>query len=112
MLTYLNGLPRCFLIDSGSQVTFVSKQAYYKIPKRYRPPLKRSSNVITMADGESKLNILGGVSMPVTVHNKTFAFPMVVADLDVDGLWGMDFLKKFKCDIKLSSMTFAFDGHE
>ena len=65
-----------------------------------------------MADGESELSILGEVLMPVCVHSTRFTSSLIVADIDVDGIWGMDFLAKFKCDIKLSNGTFVFDGND
>lgn len=113
LTTYLNGLPTCFLIDSGSQSTFVSSKVYFRIPKRYRPPIMKSRDVITMADGESRLKILGNVMMPVKVYGTNFNFPMTVVDMDsMDGIWGMDFLGRFKCDFKMSTQTLVFNGME
>jgi hypothetical protein len=113
LTTYLNGLPTCFLIDSGSESTFVSSRVYFRIPKDYRPPLIKSKDVITMADGESRLKILGNVMMPVRVHGTCFNFDMTVVDMEsMDGIWGMDFLARFKCDFKMSTQTLVFNGTE
>jgi hypothetical protein len=65
-----------------------------------------------MADGESRLPILGEVSMPTRLYSNNFNFKMIVADMEVDGIWGMDFLARFRCDFKLSNLTFVFDGEE
>jgi hypothetical protein len=66
-----------------------------------------------MADGESKLKILGEVDMPVRVHGTNFKQTMTVVDMEsMDGIWGMDFLNKFGCDLKMSTQTFRFNRNE
>ena len=84
-----------------------------RIPQRYRPHLQKSQESIAMADGQSPLQTYGKVSMPVRVHGSSFTFDMIVADLNqMDGIWGMDFMVKFKCDLKFSSSTYTFMGAE
>jgi transposase InsO family protein len=66
-----------------------------------------------MADGHSSLGILGSTSMPVKVHDIKFMFDMLVIDMDnMDGLWGMDFMAKFGCDLRMSNFTYTFQGVE
>ncbi|XP_064633653.1 uncharacterized protein LOC135491611 [Lineus longissimus] len=66
-----------------------------------------------MADGASKLGILGTVRIPVRVYNTRFEFEMTVANMDsMDRIWGMDFLAEFRCDFKMSTETFVFNGTE
>jgi transposase InsO family protein len=66
-----------------------------------------------MADGESRLNILGKVSLPMKIHNTKFTFNLTVTDMKgLDGIWGMDFLNQFKFNLKLSSGTYVFQGQE
>ena len=109
--TYLNGVPSCFLLDSGASCSLLSLAAYNKVPKKFRPPLQKHQADVIMADGESKLNILGKVSMPIRIHSSRFTFDLPVTDMrGIDGIWGMDFFNKLKLDVKLSSGTYAFQG--
>ena len=101
------------MLDSGAQTSFLSLAAYNRLPRKFRPPLKRHNVDIVMADGQSKLNVLGQVSMPVRVHDTRFDFSFTVTDMKgLDGIWGMDFLTQYKCDLKLSSGTYVFAGKE
>ena len=111
--SYLNGTPACFLLDSGSSTTLLSADKYYKIPRKYRPPLKQHNVDVHMADGASKLHILGIVSMPVRIHGTQFEYEMIVTSMKgVDGIWGTDFMRRFKVDLKMSSRTYVFNGKE
>jgi transposase InsO family protein len=66
-----------------------------------------------MADGQSNLRVLGEVNMPVKVHDQQFTFDLTVVEMaNMDGIWGMDFMCRFQCDLKMSSFTYTFAGQE
>lgn len=92
LTTYLNGLPTSFLLDSGSPFTFLSSRVYYKIPKKFRPPLQKTTMEVNMADGQASLQIVGEAHMPVRIHDSQFSF------------------KRFQCDLRFSTSDFVFDG--
>jgi hypothetical protein len=106
-------MPACFLLDSGASTSFISTDAYFRIPRKYRPPLQKQPEDVIMADGESKMNIKGQVTMPIRIHDTKFDADLLVTHMSgIDGIWGIDFMSKFKCDLKMTSNTYTFDGQE
>ncbi|XP_064639557.1 uncharacterized protein LOC135495071 [Lineus longissimus] len=66
-----------------------------------------------MADGESRMNIMGQVSMPIRIHDTKFVADLLVTNMNgCDGIWGIDFMSRFQCDLKMTSNTYTFEGHE
>ena len=88
-----------FLVDTGATVTLVSKSAIEKIgPITSVEPLKPE---ILIADG-TPLKVYGTQLLEFSLQGAQFTQKIVVADLSVDGILGLDFLRSNNCRMDLS----------
>ena len=79
------------LIDTGATETILSAKMYHLIPRERRPPLDPPMNIMTQADG-SRIDILGTAMVELAVGEKSEIVKLIVANINSDGLLGMDFL--------------------
>ena len=91
----LNGEAATFLVDTGASISLLSAKLYCNLPHEQRPQLNIvSSKVLTAASTELPLKVKG--SFKVEVAEITTYCCFTVAELSVDWLFGMDFLKRHK----------------
>ena len=57
-----------------------------------------------IADGTT-LKIYGMQALKFSIHNRQFQHKMVVADLTVDGILGLDFLKSNDCTLNIANCS-------
>lgn len=96
-----------FLVDTGATVTIVSKCMIADVLSD--KPLSKLSTDILIADG-TPLKVYGTQEVQFSVQGMLFDHTIVVADLNVDGILGLDFLRLNKCAVDLEKCTLKF-GH-
>ncbi|CAG2228626.1 unnamed protein product [Mytilus edulis] len=90
----IQDVPVKFVVDTGAKLTLVSTGAYDLIPDLYRP----------------NLSPRGKVNFTLDFGKEKFTSEAVVTDLQVDGILGLDFMKKNKCLIDVSANLLHIDN--
>ncbi|CAG2207675.1 unnamed protein product [Mytilus edulis] len=83
-----------FVVDTGATLTLISTRVYALIPDLCRP----------------HLSLRGKGSFTLDFGNEKFISEAVVTDLQVDGILGLDFMKKNKCLIDVSANLLHIDN--
>ncbi|CAG2215708.1 unnamed protein product [Mytilus edulis] len=96
--------PTKFLIDTGATVTLVSHALFYRIQKKERPELEPITQVIISANG-TELSIAGKGMFCIEIGQDKFIVEALVADISIDGILGLDFMKENNCKIDLQQET-------
>ncbi|CAC5425634.1 USP8 [Mytilus coruscus] len=91
-----------FVVDTGATLTLVSTRVYDLIPDLCRPHLSKTrSQIKSVCD--KYLSLRGKGSFKMDFGKEKFTSEAVVTDLQVDGILGLDFMKKNKCLIDVSA---------
>ena len=107
----LNGEAATFLVDTGASLSLLSAKLYDNLPHEQRPQLDTvSSKVLTAASTE--LPLKGKGSFKVEVAEITTDCCFTVAELSVDGVFGMDFLKRHEGVIDVTKECLTLRGME
>lgn len=100
----INEVEVCCLVDTGAVVTILSVRAWKKIHGGdQEPSLQPSSKNLFLAD-DSALLIDGEVELCLSFGNLAVKQTMIVADIHVDALLGMDFLSGHGCQIDIQNL--------
>jgi hypothetical protein len=99
VITRIKNTRAKFVLDTGSCVTILSYEKYSQIEPSIRPPLQEAEINLATAD-DSPLKVYGqcDVNLGILSRRETF-FTVIVADIQVEGLLGMDFIRYFNCEI-------------
>ncbi|CAF4619593.1 unnamed protein product, partial [Rotaria sp. Silwood2] len=92
----LEGYPTKFTIDTGSNLTVLSAEAFRKIEQKYCKliPIKSPSLTVRCANGQS-LRTHGLFQLNISFFNKTFLHPVyILPHLQHVCIIGLDFLRK------------------
>ena len=108
---YAVGKNISFIIDSGAAATLVSKRFWLDIPENVRPSLQTSNEKLIFADGDDHA-IEGRCSMVLTFGMLEVEHSVIVADVDVMGLLGNDFMRAHSCQLDFENKTLTMEGHE
>ncbi|VDI29050.1 Hypothetical predicted protein [Mytilus galloprovincialis] len=98
-----------FVVDTGATLTLVSNKVYDLIPDLYRPHLSATKSQIKSACG-NYLNLRGKGNFKLDFGTERFTSEAVVTELQVDGILGLDFMKKNKCLVDVSENIFHIDN--
>ncbi|KAJ8025237.1 Retroviral-like aspartic protease 1 [Holothuria leucospilota] len=85
-----------FLVDSGSSMSFLSKKKYLELVPDKDEDLKPTGVPQQLADG-SPLEVLGQVELVVKLEGRPLIVEFQVAELDLEGILGLDFLHSHRC---------------
>ncbi|MEW8548369.1 MAG: reverse transcriptase family protein, partial [Candidatus Thiodiazotropha sp.] len=93
------------MVDTGSSSTLLSCKVVREIfgNKQEVQPLDTSSN-LTSVDG-SPLDIKGKLDIPFTIGDCMFQHEFLVANIDLPGILGLDFLEQYDISIKVASAS-------
>ena len=81
------------LIDTGAEITILSKRIYDEIPAAFRPRLKQPKCKVTLAAANDGIMGIEGVAdINMETEGEVFVWQVFVANIKEDGLLGMDFL--------------------
>ncbi|XP_062534692.1 uncharacterized protein LOC134203871 [Armigeres subalbatus] len=107
MAVRIYGFPIRALLDSGSNYTIISEAIFSKLnSKRLH---KTPGNIFLRSASGDPLQVIGQAQLPFSVDGKIRIVPtLVVANLTIDCICGMDFWRKFNVQPKmLSNVTKA-----
>jgi predicted aspartyl protease len=96
------------LVDTGATVTMLSKASFEKMRSNNDIQVQRTEMEVYMADGK-QLTLEGKVDVEMQLGNHIFKVAALVADIHVDGILGLDVIKRFGMiiDTKHGSLIFA-----
>ena len=97
------------LVDTGASETILSAKMYHLIPRHKRPPLESPVTEMKQADG-SNVEILGTTVVELAVGKVRQVVKLVVANINNDGLLGMDFLTATGGTLNLANGTLEIGG--
>ena len=102
----VNSVPSEFLVDTGATLSILSIKAWDVLSQNSSMMLQPFQSEVYTASG-NPIDVKGKVQVMVDVNGIQCLTEMVVADIDVDGLLGLDFLKKNNCtlDMKRDILT-------
>ena len=99
------------LVDSGANVSIISKDTLEKWPYFVRPKIVPVQNTLITVTGESS-PFLGKAEMEITVGKHKIDHEFLIADIKQDGILGLDFLIANKCDIVFSQGYITLRGEK
>ena len=94
LTVYFGSTAGNLLVDSGAQVTMISKVMFDRLAPSYRPPLSSNLQTINAANG-GQITTYGCATLSVLIARSRFSLDVIVADMGgIPGVLGMDFLAK------------------
>ena len=109
----VQGIDLLFTIDNGSSKTIISREVFYKIPADSRPVLNKTGSL--KGPGGKPLSALGEALFTIHLGSLVLEKNVVVADIEDDGLLGIDILlldKQGPADIIASREVLLLRGVE
>ena len=101
-----------FLIDTGATVSLVAPHIYNLCASQLGTPpvIDELGKPILTAD-MTPLKVKGTTKVSFAVKGMSFQHQMVVmSELDIDGILGLDFMKKYSCSIDIANELLLFQG--
>ena len=108
---YVHGKSLAFLVDTGSCCTILSKNVLDRWPQETCPSLSPVNLHLVTATGESS-PFLGKAEIEITLGSQKVLHDVLFADVKNDGILGMDFLTKHRCDMFLSKNHLILNGEK
>ncbi|VDI79261.1 Hypothetical predicted protein [Mytilus galloprovincialis] len=102
-------VPVKFVVDTRATLTLVSTRVYNLIPDLCKPHLSATSSQIKSVC-DNYLSLGGKGCFSLDFDKEKFTSEAVVTDLLVDGILGLDFMKKNKCLIDVSANILHIDN--
>ena len=106
---YTHGKSLAFLVDTGSCCTILSKNVFDRWPQETRPCLSPVNMHLITATGEMS-PFLDKAEIEITLGSQKVLHDVLFADVKNDGILGMDFLTKHRCDMFLSKNHLILNG--
>lgn len=107
----IRDLPITFLIDTGSNVTILSKNFIDKLPRDITSSVKHTNTKMLTVTGEIN-PFLGKTELELGIGKQTLKHTLLIADIENDGILGMDFLTAHQCDLVLTRQIIKVNGEE
>ena len=101
-----------FLIDTGATVSLVAPNIYHLCAAQLGKPavIDELGKPILTAD-MTPLKVKGTTKLSFAVKGMSFQHQMVVmSDLDIDGILGLDFMQKYSCSIDIAKGLLLVQG--
>ena len=101
-----------FLIDTGATVSLVAPHIYHLCAAQLgkTPVIDELGKPILTAD-MTPLKVKGTTKLSFAVKGMSFQHQMVVmSDLDIDGILGLDFMQKYSCSIDVAKRLLLVQG--
>lgn len=99
------------LVDTNASVTVLNKKIFEKLPLSSKSLLSPVKLNLVTATGETSA-FLGKLSVDIKIENKYFSQDILIADMQNDGILGVDFLSCHKCDVLLSKSCLLSKGNK
>ena len=94
----VEGVDVRFLVDTGSNITILSPAVIERISAPRRPVLEDVENRMIMADGSAK-PFHGKGTFELEIEGRRVLQEVWVADIELEGILGMDFVRRYDCQI-------------
>ena len=107
----IKNLPVTFLIDTGSNVTILSKDLMARLPSDTSLSVQPTNIKMLTVTGEVT-PFLGKTEMEFGIGTQTLKHKALIADIENDGILGMDFLTSHQCDLMLTRQIMKVNGEE
>jgi hypothetical protein len=102
----INKVPCSLLVDTGATLTILSSKHFENLLKEKHVRLVPVTQKMTVTDGTS-LQVHNKYTFHFALGNHDFSFEAVVADISTDSVPGLDFLKRNKCLVDISSKLYV-----
>ena len=109
MSTCIYDVPVAMLVDTGANVTVLKREIFEKLPPSSKEKLKPVDLNLVTATGETS-SFVGKITVEIKIGKHTFCHDVLVADIQNDGILGVDFLSPNKCDVLLSKSCLSVKG--
>ena len=101
--------PVDLIIDTGSSVTILASSAFDDISPQDQPLVHEFPDKLFLADG-SELPVRGLTEIPFHFGSSVIMHKTVIADIESEGLIGLDFIKSHNCEINYAKKSFSING--
>ena len=101
-----------FLIDTGATVSLVAPHIYHLCAAQLgKPPVIDELGKPILTADMTPLKVKGTTKLSFAVKGMSFQHQMVVmSDLDIDGIIGLDFMQKYSCSIDIAKELLLVQG--
>ena len=101
-----------FLIDTGATVSLVAPHIYHLCAAQLgKPPVIDELGKPILTADMTPLNVKGTTKVSFAVKGMSFQHQMVVmSELDIDGILGLDFMQKYSCSIDIAKELLLVQG--
>ena len=110
---YIENVRILFTADTGATRTIISKRIFDRIPRKDKPRLVKAPDLV--GPGGKPLLMYGKTNCKLTLGDLTLDVEVIVAEIDDEGLLGIDVLQKHytgPADILLSKGEIHLSGHK
>ena len=106
---FIDGTRVMWLIDTGAARSILSFKIYNSLPASVKFSLNSANSAIALADGQqAKTHALGHVA--VRLGTKEFLMHVIVAEVEDEGILGMDFLSQVDSHIDTVKNQVSING--
>jgi hypothetical protein len=105
------GMNTYLLIDTGATASLLLKKCYGNMLGTKNGSVEKVDSDVLSANG-SPVEVYGTTSIDLVRSGKTTKYEMIMADLSVDGILGLDFLVKHKAVIDIGMQQISICGRE
>ena len=107
----VEGMDASLLVDTGATVSVISKVVFETLSLTCKYPLHVVQDELLAANG-SPLEVIGRTRMGIAIGQSKLEQDFIVANVNVDGILGIDFLSKHKCVIDIERLVISVLGTE
>ena len=109
--TKVNNIPVTFLIDTGSNVSILSKDLVDQFPPDFHEEIQPTKTKLLSVTGEIS-PFLGKTTVTVEIGSQNVQQNVLIASIENEGILGMDFLTTHHCDLMLSQQCMKLNGEK
>ena len=109
--TKVEGIPITFLIDTGSNVSILSKGLVDQFPPEFHKEIQPTKTKLLSVTGEVT-PFLGKTTVTVEIGSQRVQQNVLIASIENDGILGMDFLTTHHCDLMLTQLCMKLNGEK
>ena len=107
----IQNLPVTFLIDTGSNITILSRTLMERLPPDVTSSVQATKTKMLTVTREAT-PFLGKTEQELSIEKQKIKHTLLVADIENEGILGMDFSKAHKCDLVLTRQILKVNGEE
>ena len=89
------------LCDSGANVSILDRTFFNLLNKNLKIELIPVDIMMSTVTGENK-PFIGKAKLSISLGGHTFNHEMLIADVNLNGILGLDFMKQHNCDVMIS----------